>query len=632
MVHFFRSKIYCVTSKLLCGFFLCLSTLNYAQVFYSVNPNYLKSKTEQNNLLTEYKNNFPDTAITEQANYFPKNYMGNLGLASPDYIWRYGSDDIGFRFVQSPLTIDRFKESEVRYYRTKGPFASLNGIAGSKELQIFKMLFTQTYKGKVNFTIGFNRYTSKGFYQRQQTYANNVYLSSNYATRKKNAGYYFYILNNGNKNSENGGIQDGVITDSSLVFDKELFRVNLSSAKRDNRELKVMINPWLRLNKNDSTNTVDHFVQLKSRFENSSYHYSSSNDAIDKFYKNTYYDTLKTNDSSHVKKFTNELSYAILKKDNKAGLSFGYKNEINQVWQRRDSVFMNHILLSDFVFRTPLTSRDTLNKDTLNKTEKYCETRVNFQYCLAGPLIGNYKGESKSIYTFNQNKKRNLFLNVLYENRSPDYMYNNWLSNHFVWFNNGFKSQQQIQFKLGLDLNRVFTTSIFYQSITNYLYFDQEALPKNYSKPISNIGLNLNFTKIFFKHLGLNMNYIYQSSSKASVVRIPEHSATCKLFYNGSLSHNNLLLQIGFQVQIYESFYAYAYMPSTQTFYLQNDFKTDRYPYLDAYLSARIRPVSIFLKVENALAAVAGPNFSFVPGYYQSDLAFRFGLTWMFFD
>jgi len=626
MFYFLRQENKIVVFKKLCLIFLlCLGFKNYSQTFYTVNPKYLKSKAEQNNVLSDYKYTYPDTSITEQINYFPRNFMGNMGLASPDYIWRYGTEDIGFRLMQSPLTIDKFKENDVKYYKTMGPYASLTGIAGSKAFQIFKATFTHTYKN-VNVTIGFNRYTSTGFYLKQQTYTNNFYLSSNYTTKKKRFGYYFYILNNSNKSQENGGIKDGVLKDSSMNYDKGLFSVNLPTANRDNRELKVMFNPWVKLNARDSTAKVNHYLQLKSKFVNNSYRYKDILDTSG-YYRRSYLDTVVTNDSAHVRKFMNELSYSLLTTDNKFGFSAGYKNEINQVWNKTDSVFVNQILQSELVYRTPV-----LSKDSLDKREKFFETKFNIQYVALGALKGNYKAESNTVFTFNDAKKRNVFLNVLYENRSADYIYNNWVSNHFLWFNNGYKPQHQSQIKLGVNLNRYFSASVFYQGITNYLYFDQEALPKQYTKTISNLGLNLNFTKIFFKHLGLGLNHAYQNTSKPAYLRVPQNASTIKLFYNGSLSHNNLQLQIGAQLQLYESFYSYAYMPSTQVFYLQDKFKTSTYPYLDVYLSARIRPVSFFVKVENVLQGLAGPNYSFVPGYYQPDLAFRFGLTWVFFD
>ena len=628
MFHFLKKEDHTVVFKRLCTILLvCLGFKTYAQVFYSTDPNYLKSKTEQNNLLTDYKYNYPDTSIVEQINYFPRNYMGNMGLASPDYIWNYGTGDLGFRLVRSPLTADKTKDADVKYFRSAGPYASLTGIAGSKEFQIFKLLFTETYKGKVNITVGFNRYTSKGFYLKQQTYTNNFYLSSNYTSGNKRSGYYFYILNNGNKSQENGGIKDGALTDSSLLYDKALFKVNLASANRDNRELKVMINPWLQLNRKDSAATINHYLQLKSRFSNNSYRYKDLYDTVGRFYKTAYLDTVKTNDSSHVRQLANELSYSLLGVNNKFGFSVGYKNELNEVWQKMASVFMMHSLKSDIFYRTPVAS-----KDSLDKRIKFFETAFTAQYILAGANSGNYKAESNSVYSFNEGKKRNVFLNVLYEKRSADYIYNTWVSNHFFWFNKGLKPQQQLQLKLGVNLGRLFSASVFYQTITNYLYFDQEGKSQQYTGAIQNLGLNLNFTKIFFRHLGIALNDTYQNTSKTAFVRVPQNTSTAKLFYTGSLSHNNLQLQIGTQIQVYESFYSYAYMPSTQVFYVQDKFKTTTYPYLDVYLSARIRPVSFFVKVENVLAGLAGPNYSFVPGYYQTDRAFRFGLTWVFFD
>jgi hypothetical protein len=73
-------------------------------------------------------------------------------------------------------------------------------------------------------------------------------------------------------------------------------------------------------------------------------------------------------------------------------------------------------------------------------------------------------------------------------------------------------------------------------------------------------------------------------------------------------------------------------MPASQVFYLQDRYTTGEYPFLDVYLNARIRPVNIFVKIENVLYGYAGKSYSFVPGYYQPDRAFRFGISWMFFD
>ena len=112
----------------------------------------------------------------------------------------------------------------------------------------------------------------------------------------------------------------------------------------------------------------------------------------------------------------------------------------------------------------------------------------------------------------------------------------------------------------------------------------------------------LTFSKIFFRHLGIVINHVYQKSTEQEYIRMPENISTLNLFYSSTFFDNNLQLQFGSQLQSYQSFSAYGYMPSTQVFYLQNEsFKTQFYPFLDIYLNARIHPVSFFFKVENVL-------------------------------
>jgi hypothetical protein len=606
---------------------ILLSCLNTnAQVFYSTNPKYLKVKTEQNNLVSSYRYTYPDTNITRLNDFFPRNFSGNLGLPSPEYFFKYGTDDLGFRFFNPPTVNDRVQEKQVEYYRSKGPYANLTGIAGAKLYQAFKMDFTHTYKDKVNFTLKFNRYSSQGFYQKQQSYANNFYLSSNHTAKNKRLGYYAYVLSNGNKNQENGGIRDGVLDDSTVALSKVLLPVRLSGATRDNRETKIMLNPWLRLNKGgDSLHGLDHFLQLKSRAAFNMYKYRDANVYSDNYYKLFYLDTAFTNDSVNLRQFTNELNYALQSRDGAFAFSAGYKQEINSLWQKNADLFYNHILGSDVVYRRPLPSADSLKAPNL-------ESGFNLQYVMAGANAGNFKIENNSFFVFDAQKSRSLFMNLLYEKRNADHLYNYWIGNHFSWQNNGFSPQDQFQFRLGLRSGRNFSASVFYRNVRNYLFFGYLALPRQYEGSLSTLGASLDYSRVFFKHLGIGLNYVFQHPSSADYLRMPQNSGTAKLFFNSTIK-KHLWLQLGAQVQVYESFTPYAYMPNTQAFYLQDRFQTETFPYLDVFLNARIHPVSFFVKVENVLShGLAGVNYAFVPGYYQPERALRFGLSWMFFD
>lgn len=622
-MRLFRQKWEQAAQRILFLAALCfVVTETSSQVYYTTNPYYLRSRLEN----TNFQYNYPDTSVLELSNFMPRNFLGNIGLASPDYILNYGTAAMGFRLFKPPYQHDRFHDEEVEYYRSLGPYAKLEGIAGSKQLQIFNMIFTHTYRQRLNVAIRFRRYTSTGFYRKQQTYTNNFYLSSNYNTKNERLGYNFFVLNNSNKSQENGGIRDTLLNDSTVLEGKDLMFVRLNSANRDNRETSVMLNPWLRLNKqSDTVSGVNHFIHVKSKFLDQSFRYSDNGILNDAFYNRIYLDTINTWDSSHVRKFTNEVLYSLSHAKSKFGGSVGFRNEISQVYQRQDSLLQNNMVTLGLLFHSD-------KKDTAGKEKTNFNAGLNAVYIVNGSNAGNYKAEINSMFTFNVEKKRILALDILMEQRNPDYFYNRWVSNHFMWLGNGFKAQQRLQARVGLNLGKIFKFSLFSENLTNYIYFDEYALPKQLNESLFNLGVTVGVTKIFFKHLGISAEHTFQNTSAPKYLRIPANITTAKLFFAGNLFKGNTQLHFGVQAQMYEAFVPYNYMPATQAFYLQDKIETETYPFVDAYLNVRIRPVTVFLKVENVLQGYTGSAYYFVPGYYQPDRAFRFGISWSFFD
>lgn len=570
-------------------------------------------------MLSDYDKDFPDTTLAGFHNYFPRNFLGNVGLPSPEYIQRYGTEEIGFRLYELPYRTERFHKSDVSYYRSKGPYAELTGIAGSKQLQIFKLFFTHTFK-KVNVSLRFNRYTSQGFYLRQQSFTNNFYLTSNYSARSRKAGYYFYFLNNGNRHNENGGIKTDTLSETALLEGKDILPVKLSNASRDNKQYQALFNPWLKLNNgSDTANKWNHFVQINSSFNTELFQYKDQGIYTDKYYLLMYHDTARTIDSSRVFKLMNAASYVLKTGNERLKFSAGYKHELNKVWQKADSLFSNHILQSDLVFRKKFGGDSSWSY----------RSHISADYVLNGVNEDDYKLETVNSFIKGSG---GFYFNALYERRSADYIHNYWISNHFSWFNNGYIPQEKLQIKAAYAFRKNFGVSALLTNYNHYLYFDQVALPRQYSGEIQSFAANVFATKIFLRHIGLFGDYTWQSVSHSSLIRVPNHAATARIFYTGSHFKNNLVLNTGVQLQYFSSLYGYAYMPATNVFYLQEKYQTAPYPYVDIYVNARIRPVNFFLKIENVLQGFAGKNYSFVPGYFQPDRAFRFGISWMFFD
>ncbi|MBL7901868.1 MAG: hypothetical protein JNK73_07730 [Bacteroidia bacterium] len=596
-----------------------------AQNFYTTNPDYIQSKTEGNNIFSTYRASYPDTSITAFHQFFPRNFLGNTGLASAPLFLKYGSPEAGFRFFEAPTQMDRILEEDITYYHTKGPYADLSGIAGSKQLQIFNANFTHTFKNRINIGFKLNRYNSVGYYNKQQTFANNILFTNNYISKNARFGYYGYWLGNLNKNRENGGIKDSVLNDSTVLLNKGIMDVKLDSAARENREFKVMFNPWFKLNaRRDSHPEVLHLLSVKSSYASHKYRYKDQGVADDNYYSSFYWDSLYTSDSAHVTKFSNAIEYSLLSQSG-FGLNLGSRNESNRVWQKNDSVFFNQTVFGGVQFR-----KDLKHPDSLSRFKRQVQSRVDFEYVFLGPNSGNYKLENKNTLYYS-NLIPEIRLNLLFENRNPDHIYKQWQSNHFYWQNN-FKNVQQFQANLRAALGKVLSAGVLFQSIENYLYYTTDALPQQHESGISNLSFDLKFSRLFFKHLGLSVDYIYQQSSNEKLIRLPKNNATVNLFYYASLFKNNMQIQLGAQAQAYQSFETYAYMPATQVFYLQNGFYTGDFPFVDVYLNARIRPASFFVKIENVLAGIAGTNFAMIQGYYQPQSAFRFGLKWMFFD
>jgi len=591
------------------------------QTFYSVRENYLQSKSPDAAVTQTFKNAYPDTSISDLAFFTPRNYGGNIGLPSAPYLFQRQNEEAGFIFFQPFFNSDRLRTEDVRYYRSAGPYAELTGIAGTGKLQMFRLLFTHTPKDKLNITFRLNQYTSDGFYKRQQGRMSNLFFSSNYEAKNKRSGYYFYVLHNGINTMENGGIRDTFLTEQTALQTKSLLSVRLSSATRINKQSRVEFQPYFRLNKTaDTTKQISHFLSLKSSFESQSFRYLDRGLKNDGFYDHFFQDSLVTNDSATLRQFRNGIHYHLKDARRGMGLELGFRNEVSQLWQQSDQIFANNSVQTKAYFNPSL--KDSLQSLSL---------QASAWQVLSGYNKGDVSIQSEAAWRLHKIKNVKLLLAGGFENRRPDQQFLNWQSNSFRW-QEGFSQQQKTEIELGFQWNRIFRLSVLRQHINNLLYFNESALPAQWEGLAKNTAVTFGLSKVIFRHLGLFAEYRMQTSTAAEVLRFPGSVTTGRIFYSGNLAKNKMQLNFGAQIQWYQSFTPYAYMPATQLFYLQSQVRTTDFPFVDLYLSGRIRPVSFFLKAENILANLLGNTYFLQVGYYQPDAAIRLGITWMFFD
>ena len=73
-------------------------------------------------------------------------------------------------------------------------------------------------------------------------------------------------------------------------------------------------------------------------------------------------------------------------------------------------------------------------------------------------------------------------------------------------------------------------------------------------------------------------------------------------------------------------------MPALRSFYLQNEKEIGNYVYMDVYLMLRVKRAVIFLKYQHFNAGWLGYSYYMTPHYPMADAAFKFGVSWVFYD
>ncbi len=606
-----------------CLFFFIPFSLS-AQSDYSIDPEYIKQSLQGNFPDNQFHNAFPDTGVTYTHRYMKRNFLGNVGLSSAPYYLNNSVAKSGFILYTPPVNDVHIAREGVSFLKTKGPYASLTGIAGNRQLQMFKMLFANSFKNGLNFTMRLNRYSSQGFYSRQQSFVNNFYSAADYTDKKAFYSFRFYTLINNNRFQENGGLRADTLKPEELLTPKELLPVKMNSASRDNRELSGYLSNRFRLsNLKTTTETAGLWFITQNRFDLFKYKFTDAASGSESNYFLYYIDTLQTKDSTRQRSFSNEAGFLY---KNKMGLKIyaGYEYEHNSIWQYYDTVFQNHIVKSDLLWGGIKVLSDTACVYLWN-------SRLSFRNIISGNQQGDYHVSFSQFISKNKQNKEQFYVKgfLYYDYRTPDYFYRNWYSNHFVW-ENRFNPVQTLGADMVFGVKEL-SLNILYKNISNLVYIDKLGYPMQYFGNISNAAASMAFNHVLWNHLGVRLNHIYQYTG-SSVIQIPENISSAAIYYSGNWFKNNLQINTGIEAEYFYEFTPYAYLPATQQFILQDRYKAGNFMYTDFYLNARVRPVTVFLKVENVLHGLLGTNYNLVPGYYQPDRAFRFGLKWEFFD
>ena len=564
--------------------------------------------------------------------------------------------------------------------------------------QILGVLHTQNVNEYFNFGFDYDMISSDGRYQNQQIKQNKINLFSSY-TKKRYQIHVNLNLNrqksqqNGGIDSLNY-LGSSVYSDrrnipvkledaSSQVFNTSFYLVqeyNIRKKVKEIREVKlesisnldslsttsdkfksgevavegiemnmkndtlVIKNDFKLENLLDSVKTDTVIVFKISGFSlsheliyNSDSRKYIDDDISETFYSNLdiYIDSIKTRDQIEQKQFGN--SFAVHYKNNdKFSSKLSLFNEQIR-YEFSDTIHeVSSSGLQDSVAR-----KDSYKVTGNNSVSLLLNAKLNNRFSITGLgtyFISGFKKEN-SLVKFNAKyslfKSIDIILKGKYENIRPDYYYEHYTSNNFIWHNNlGRVEEWNSEFLIKnkrINLN----AGIRYGQITNYVFVDGKAEVDQYVGQINILSVNFS-EAIKLGPVHSLTRFVYQKSSKDSILSLPEINLYQSLYFERlskfKSTDGELLWQFGIDYRYSSAYYADGYMPVSGMFYRQYEHELLDHHRFDVFVNFMIKRARFYLKYSYLNSVINDSYFYSGPYYPSPEPVFKFGLAWTFYD
>lgn len=572
--------------------------------------------------------------------------LGNIGLPLYSLVPSFNPMP-GFNFGRGAMAPYRYQPSTIPYFHSISPFSEVRYVMGPDKENVLHALYSRNlYRG---LTLGLNyRLThATGPYSRQRSDLDNLAITLRYFSKNKHYGILAAIVRNGFDYQLNGGIQNDSDFENNKYSRRPLIAVRLSSADANetNRifSLTQFWEPTLDRNKpaDSDTSGVDTLMQrtpdtvllaeVRPRrffsfgrfihhFEYSSTSYTYIDKAPAGFYTRFYRNPSTTFDSVSIFTLRNEIAWT------------------NALYLYQSSFPLKLKLGMEYLLAG--YNNDSARLVTFNQVIPSASVRLLLPagFGLDGHgwmVFGNYNGgdagiEGKIYKKFSRTAKDWELAGFahLYSS-APDYFFTRYAGNHQQW-DTAWGSQEIVQLG-GMVQGPQTLLKPEYYLINNLVYLNYEAAPTQAEGAISLLRVTLG-QGIKWGHLHAWFEGVWQRSSNAEILSLPQWLAKSTVSVSGYLFDNALWAEPGITATWYSSYYAPAFMPSISSFYLQNEKKTGNFVVADLFFNAKIARARLFLRYRHFHAAWTGFNYWGALHYPLPDAGINFGVIWPFYD
>jgi|GEM_PF-876593 len=577
--------------------------------------------------------------------YHPRHAgLGNIGLAEKPLLFP-ALPEPGFNRGKEYFDFFGYDNAARRtFFQVQRPYTRVMAVLGQRLEQVMEITHAQNFGKDFNLAFGFSRIRSTGFYLRQQDNNTAVSFTSNYRSPGRRYAMLANLYWKSVEAAENGGIRNASLFELNEQSNRQLIGVNLASAETFVRRRGVWLKqywsfgPETEAVKKDTTATAKKKMAIQPRWgfyletgiEDRDFAYRDE-DPQSGFYQTIYRDTNETRDSTHLVKVDNAFGWQLYNRFGRKprlGTKLALRQQFGEL--KNDTIYTS---FSDWMgegrIEFPIFLTGAFKRAADSSITGYFKAGAEGRYVAAGTHAGDFSANGWIAAT--KLKKMSVQLLADWTRRAPEWLYMHYSGNHYRWWND---FAQTGLMRAGAEIE-VFPWKLKLGALwLNYerpLYFDSLFLP-------AQLNGNLNAWTVYAEHhlqlgwFNLRSDIRYHGLPDTAVIRLPALVLRHSLYANIELFKKALRLQFGVDVFYSSSYFADGYNPNLAQFYLQDEKKFGDYPFMDAWVSMKIKPVRIFIKMEHANSGLMGYTYYMVPLYPQNDRALKLGFSWVFND
>lgn len=556
---------------------------------------------------------------------------GNLGAPGHYLIPRYLPAE-PFSVRPDAFAYFGFNRYNRIFYNTNQPYTLIQYCVGQRREQYVSAIHARNFGDNLNFSFHFMRARSEGFYKRQNTSNTSVRTNLWYKGPAKRYAFLVDLYWTDVNVAENGGLAN----DTSFEFDEQLDRqvneVNLNAAGTVQRKRGIWtkhifaigdVTDTLVLDTARSYNVITPAwgISLISELHDEKYEYRDEFPQGG-FYDVVYRDTLLTQDSTYLWRVNNSVR---LEKFNQNGKSRtrGYLGVRHEAGEYFNDTIYTHFqnVYAEASLQAYLTTDTGFN------------IQAGGYYVVSGRNKGNYAA-SGALTAQGWGGAIHGGVQLRADRLTPDYIFLRYSGNHLRW-ENDFSPVQRLEGKIYTAYRgkwlRYLSVAATVRITDRPVYFDSTFLPAQHSNSIT-LFLTQAQWNLKFGWFNSATLVNWAQTNNDTILRMPEFSVQHTMYADVRLFKKAMQLQAGIDIIWFSGFTAEAYMPAVAQFYLQNDRKVGNYAYISPWVSFRIKPVRVFLKVDHVNAGWFGRKYFLLDHYPANDLALKIGISWLFND